>query len=286
MTVRVRVRPLLFAGVSLLLMLGSAGAADAGNCSGLLDCFKNLPDVWKFLIIAGLLLAAVALAAGLAGWAASVAALEAAEAAGAPGLAAALEAGDAAAIEEALAGAPELEAALESGDVAAVEQALFGAGSGAGWGGAGVAAGLTGAAAAGAAGIGAVAAGGGAGEATEPPPEPEPEPHIPESGLPEQDTQLPPPPDSVADSIANGHSYDKHVGDQGEFPEIHSQAEFKDLISSVVNNPTQSGNLSDGRSYYYDQPSNTLVIVNPNSSDGGTCFRPTMGTGYISDLLK
>jgi hypothetical protein len=85
----------------------------------------------------------------------------------------------------------------------------------------------------------------------------------------------------AADEIAAGHAWTKH---QAEFPEIKSQSEFADLIYDTLSRPTLSGALAAGRSYYYYQPTNTLVIVNPNATDYGTAFRPVEGYLYVRNL--
>ena len=85
--------------------------------------------------------------------------------------------------------------------------------------------------------------------------------------------------------IANGHAYDKHVLDRGEFPEVHTEQDFQNLIDDVIENPSHSGNLNNGRSYAYDENTNTLVIMDPNHPDGGTAFRPQTGLDYIKEDL-
>jgi hypothetical protein len=85
----------------------------------------------------------------------------------------------------------------------------------------------------------------------------------------------------AAEDIANGHAFDKHLG---EFPEVSTRQEFQQVIDNVIENPTDSKSLSNGRTAYYDSQSNTLVITDPSSADGGTAFRPTNGVGYYNGL--
>ena len=74
-----------------------------------------------------------------------------------------------------------------------------------------------------------------------------------------------------AEDIAGGHAWTKH---QDEFKNlgITNEQQFADHIENVIDTPTQSGNLLNGRSYAYDANTNTIVIQNPNSVDGGTAF--------------
>ena len=44
-------------------------------------------------------------------------------------------------------------------------------------------------------------------------------------------------------------------------------------VENIINNSTYKGSLNNGRSYFYDAKSNTIVIKNPNADDGGTVFR-------------
>lgn len=72
--------------------------------------------------------------------------------------------------------------------------------------------------------------------------------------------------------------------EQGEFPGISTADQFARHIEGVVTNPTASKSLSRGRSAYYDAGSNTVVIRDPRSLDGGTALRPTAGRSYFDGL--
>ena len=85
-----------------------------------------------------------------------------------------------------------------------------------------------------------------------------------------------------ASTIANGHSYDKHVITQAEFPGINSKAQFATVVSGVMTAPDQTRNLSGGRIAYWK--GDTVVIYNPNAGDKGTCFKPTLGKTYFDNL--
>lgn len=79
----------------------------------------------------------------------------------------------------------------------------------------------------------------------------------------------------AAVDIANGHAYDKHILNKNEFPgyEFRTRSQFADFIDSIISKPTQSGQLTGGRAYYYDAGSDAIVITNPKAPDGGTVFR-------------
>lgn len=84
-----------------------------------------------------------------------------------------------------------------------------------------------------------------------------------------------------AKKIANGHAYEKHVIEKGEFPEINSPEEFEHLVKGVMKSP-ESKPLSNGRHAYWKD--DTVVITDPNHIDGGTAFRPTAGKAYYDNL--
>lgn len=90
--------------------------------------------------------------------------------------------------------------------------------------------------------------------------------------------------DDVASKIANGHAFDKHKLNRGEFPEIRTRQQFQDHARSVMDNPTAARDLSGGRKAYWHQESGTVVITNPKAADGGTMFQPTQGIEYFNGL--
>jgi hypothetical protein len=87
-----------------------------------------------------------------------------------------------------------------------------------------------------------------------------------------------------AEQIASGHAFDKHVVGQGEYPEYSTREEFARHIDDVIKNPSESKPLSNGRSAYWDESSDTVVITNPNDPHGGTAFRPSQGKAYYENL--
>jgi RHS repeat-associated protein len=89
---------------------------------------------------------------------------------------------------------------------------------------------------------------------------------------------------SAAEKIANGHAYDKHVVQQGEYPEIATRAQFQQLIQETMDSATAEKPLSGARYAYWNASDETVVITDPNSSDGGTALRPTNGYAYYQGL--
>ena len=89
-------------------------------------------------------------------------------------------------------------------------------------------------------------------------------------------------PIGIARRIAQGHAYDKHVLEKGEFPEIANPGEFEHLIDDVMNNYDDSKSLTRGRAAYWKD--DIVVITNPVDPDGGTAFRPVDGKEYYDNL--
>jgi RHS repeat-associated protein len=98
-----------------------------------------------------------------------------------------------------------------------------------------------------------------------------------EAGLKEREQENT---DCTANQIANGHAFEKHAGEFGaETPE-----EFEQAIKDALESATKSRELSNGRTAYYDEETNTVVIVDPSSPDGGTIFKPSGGEEYFNGL--
>jgi filamentous hemagglutinin len=89
---------------------------------------------------------------------------------------------------------------------------------------------------------------------------------------------------AVAQKIAAGHAYDKHVVAEGQFPGIASRAAFAALIQGIIEHPTASRPLAGERTAWWDEASGTVVIANPHDRDGGTCFKPRAGRPYFDHL--
>src|SRR5262245_314304 len=91
-------------------------------------------------------------------------------------------------------------------------------------------------------------------------------------------------PAAVAQKLAAGHAYDKHVVAEGQFPGIASRAAFAQLIQGIIEHPTASRPLASERTAWWDEASGTVVIANPHDRDGGTCFKPRAGRPYFDHL--
>ena len=78
----------------------------------------------------------------------------------------------------------------------------------------------------------------------------------------------------IAQAIAGGHAYEKHVVTEKQFPEVKNESDFGALIGKILANPTHHRKLESAREAYFDSKSNTIVIYNPRAKDNGTCFRP------------
>jgi RHS repeat-associated protein len=86
--------------------------------------------------------------------------------------------------------------------------------------------------------------------------------------------------DCTANQIANGHAFEKHADEFGaETPE-----ELEQIVKDTLERATQSRELSNGRTAYYDEETNTVVIVDPANPDNGTAFKPTPGKVYFEEL--
>ena len=88
----------------------------------------------------------------------------------------------------------------------------------------------------------------------------------------------------IARAIAMGHSYEKHVVEEKQFPEVKNRNDFKNLIAHVLANPTHHRELASDREAFFDNKYNTIVIYNPHARDKGTCFRPRAGLKYFQRL--
>ncbi|GFM38471.1 hypothetical protein [Desulfovibrio psychrotolerans] len=91
----------------------------------------------------------------------------------------------------------------------------------------------------------------------------------------------------LAEKIAKGYAWGKHVVKKGEFYGIVSdEREFKELIERIIKNPSETKQLANGRQGYWDDKTETLVITSPKDKDGGACFRPDNGKDYYDNSLE
>lgn len=84
-----------------------------------------------------------------------------------------------------------------------------------------------------------------------------------------------------AQEIANGHAFEKHVLQRGEFDTlgIRTRAQFEQHVENVINNPTDVRYYNDGRVVYLDSTTRTVVIRNPGKGES-TAFRPDYDNGW------
>lgn len=82
--------------------------------------------------------------------------------------------------------------------------------------------------------------------------------------------------------IANGHAYGKHRHEFG----FASREEMAAHIDRVVTStgPPNVKRLEHGRAAYWDTATASVVITDPNTSDGGTAFKPGRGRAYFTNL--
>ena len=81
----------------------------------------------------------------------------------------------------------------------------------------------------------------------------------------------------VAEEIASGHAFSKHVLSNGEFSGlgIRTRQQFADHIESVVNNPDTVRYTTDGRVFYVQKSTGTFVVRNASGSGEGTAYQPS-----------
>lgn len=82
----------------------------------------------------------------------------------------------------------------------------------------------------------------------------------------------------IAEDVANGHAYTKHVVEGQEFAElgISTKQQFQDFVENIVSNPAiDKRYAADGRVFYLDYATKTDVIR--ISKGESTAFRPDFG---------
>ena len=90
---------------------------------------------------------------------------------------------------------------------------------------------------------------------------------------------------AAAGKIASVHAYDRHVVLGEDFPEVKSREEFANLIFEVLTQPQSVSRLiRQGREALWNESLRTIVILDRQSEDGGTTFRPTSGRAYFRFL--
>ena len=100
-----------------------------------------------------------------------------------------------------------------------------------------------------------------------------------------EDTALPPSPEvsAEAEKIANNiHSYPKH---RDEFPGVNSREDYAQVIDSIIKGASGDNvktGLPNGRTAYWDDATGTIVFVDPDSSEGGSAFKPEIGKNSLT----
>ena len=92
----------------------------------------------------------------------------------------------------------------------------------------------------------------------------------------------------IAQEMAGGHAFEKHVLGKGEFPGwIRTRNQLSQHVEAILNDPTtKMRELIKHRTAYWHQRSSTVIVRNPSASDGGTVFQPRRGYYYFRDELK
>jgi RHS repeat-associated protein len=90
--------------------------------------------------------------------------------------------------------------------------------------------------------------------------------------------------DEIAENVVK-HAYDKHVVKKGEFGDI-SPDQFKARVKDTVTNPSDLRSLSNGRTAYWSDSQQMVVIENSTSPSQSTAFRPTNGKSYFLNNLN
>ena len=88
--------------------------------------------------------------------------------------------------------------------------------------------------------------------------------------------------ESTAQRIAGGHAFAKHASELG----FKTPAELAAHIRRVMANPTATRHLQRGRTAYWDEATQSVVIRDPSHVDLGTVFRPRSGRTYFDKELK
>lgn len=87
---------------------------------------------------------------------------------------------------------------------------------------------------------------------------------------------------SPGERIAKGHAYLKHRHEFG-FSSREQMASHVDRVISFSGS-ADTRQLRGGRVAYWDNASRSVVIVDPNTVDGGTTFKPSRGRAYFVSL--
>lgn len=87
---------------------------------------------------------------------------------------------------------------------------------------------------------------------------------------------------SPGQRIAHGHAFAKHGNEFGFTTENQMAAQIDQVVGHSRSSDVRQ--LSHGRTAYWDGQTRSVVIVDPNTHDGGTTFKPNRGRSYFESL--
>jgi hypothetical protein len=88
----------------------------------------------------------------------------------------------------------------------------------------------------------------------------------------------------IAEEVAQGHAFEKHVVERGEFSSlgIRTREQFQSHVEGIVNHPEIPKRYAvDGTTYYLDESTRTNVIQGQRGE--ATAFRSDYGVGQYRD---
>lgn len=90
----------------------------------------------------------------------------------------------------------------------------------------------------------------------------------------------------VSKQIADGHAFQKHILEKGELAGmgIRTRAQLTDFISETMRKPSDVKALGGGRTAYWNDEYQSVIIHNPKAGDGGTIFQPKNGKLYFDNM--
>lgn len=90
----------------------------------------------------------------------------------------------------------------------------------------------------------------------------------------------------IAERIAAGHAFNKHVVEGKEFPNVSGRKEFQELIFEILTHPDEERTLERNRRAYWSGKHAAIVIVDFSSDSDGTAFRPHKAKEYFESGLQ
>ena len=78
----------------------------------------------------------------------------------------------------------------------------------------------------------------------------------------------------IANKIANGHAFEKHVlGNSGHIPGVSTKEELANFVEKIMNEPTAVKKLENGRIGFWHRESRMVVVHDPGHIDKGSIFK-------------